>query len=390
MIYTLTMKGYGADSMGKTAQTLMPFFMALALALLVPVAAGTAPRPETVRVAVLKGVDQVRIEGTGLLVTDSRGTQLRLTPPLQLKADRKRVTVNGRPVEALSISIPVMALVNGKGYRSSLSITAEDRGLLVVNELPLEEYLVGLINSEISSTWPLEAIKAQAVIARTYALYQKEARKTARYHLEATVSDQVYHGAHAEDDRAAEGVKETSGETLIYNGVPAQTFFHANCGGHTEAADQVWSGKIPYLAGVPCRYCLDTPTAAWEVTLPLAKIEGLLKSGGVAVAGLRGLEAGPRNESGRLTSLRLKTDGVPQELAATAFRKALGTTVIRSTGFEVTVADDQARFKGTGYGHGVGLCQWGARGRAAEGFSYREILEYYYPGTVLKKPVDVL
>jgi len=371
--------------MGKTTKAMMPFFIVLFLIVFLPLPAVSAGRPEMIRVAILKGIDQVLVDGTGLLVMDGRQEQLRVTPPLTVKGDRKRLSVNGRAVASLIISAPAVAIVNGKGYRGSIEIAPSERGLIVVNELPLEEYLVGLINCEISSVWPLEAIKAQAVVARSFALYQKEARRGAPYHLEATILDQVYDGCAVEDARAALGVRETAGEVLTFNGSVALAFFHSNCGGHTEAVEQVWSAKLSYLGGVPCRYCLDAPTASWDVTLPLSKIEVLLKGGGVPVAGLRNIRTGPRNGSGRLSTVQLITLKGIQELPATTFRKALGYTVIRSTGFEVTVSGDSARFTGSGYGHGVGLCQWGARSRAADGFSYREILAYYYPGTVVKK-----
>jgi stage II sporulation protein D len=110
----------------------------------------------------------------------------------------------------------------------------------------------------------------------------------------------------------------------------------------------------------------------------------------VPVAGLRDIKAGLRNDSGRLSTVHLTTAKGIQELPATSFRKALGYTVIRSTSFEVAVSGDSVRFTGSGYGHGVGLCQWGARSRAADGFSYREILAYYYPGTVIKKATNGL
>lgn len=371
--------------MGKTTKAMAPFFIVLFLVIFSSSPAVPAVKPEMIRVAILKDVDHVRVDGTGILVMDGRLEQIRMTPPLTVKQALKRLMVNGRVVSSLIISAPAVAIVNGKSYRGAIEITPAERGLLVVNELPLEEYLVGLINCEISSVWPLEAIKAQAVVARSFALYQKEARKGAPYHLESSVLDQVYDGCAVEDARSAFGVRETAGEVLTYNGGVAPAFFHSNCGGHTEAAEQVWSAKLPYLGGVPCRYCLDVPTASWDVTLSLAKIETLLKAGGVSVAGLRDIKAGLLNKSGRLSTVRLTAIKGYQELPATSFRKALGSTVIRSTNFEVTVSGNSARFTGSGYGHGVGLCQWGARSRAAEGFSYREILAYYYPGTVVKK-----
>ncbi len=376
--------------MDRIIKALLPFFVVVIL-LLVPIASvHSTVKPEMIRIAVLKSVDQVKVDGVGLLVMDGRQEQLRISSPLTVKRDRKRLLVNGRQVDSLTISVPAVAIVNGKGYRGTLEITPVERGLLVVNELPLEEYLIGLINCEISSVWPMEAIKAQAVVARSYALRQKESRKGARYHLESSVMDQVYDGCSVEDERAALGVRETAGEVVTFNGETAMTFFHSNCGGHTEAAELVWSAKYPYLGGVPCRYCLNVPSSTWDVTLPLTKIESLLKAGGVSCSGLREILPGTRNDSGRLTTVRLKTDREIQEIPATSFRKALGYTTIRSTNFDITATGDEIRFIGNGYGHGVGLCQWGARSRAADGFNYREILEYYYPGTTLKKVTNGL
>ena len=304
--------------MGKTTKAMMPFFIVLFMMVFVPSPAVSAVRPEMIRVAVLKGVDQVKVDGTGILVMDGRQEQIRVTPPLTVKGDRKRLSVNGRAVDSLTISVPAVAIVNGKSYRGTLEIMPAERGLLVVNELPLEEYLVGLINCEISSVWPLEAIKAQAVVARSYALYQKEARKGALYHLESTVLDQVYDGCAVEDARAALGVRETAGEVLTFNGDVVPAFFHSNCGGHTEAVEQVWSTKISFLGGVSCRYCLDAPTASWDVTLSLAKIEVLLRAGGVSVTGLRDITPGSRNGSGRLSTVRLATARGNQEIPTTS------------------------------------------------------------------------
>jgi stage II sporulation protein D len=259
--------------------------------------------------------------------------------------------------------------------------------MLVINDLPVEEYLVGLINCEISSQWPMEAVKAQAVIARTYALYQREARRGAPYHLESTVLDQVYEGCLIEDSRALRGVRDTEGEVLTWRGEVIQAFFHSSCGGHTEASENVWGFPLPYVAGVDCRYCILAPTVRWELTLPLRRIEAALKGAGIPVSGLKAIKAGSRNVSGRLVDIMLVASGGPQAVPAVKFRQALGYGVIRSTNFTLREEGSDVTFRGMGYGHGVGLCQWGAKARATEGFDYREILAYYYPGTVLEKRI---
>ena len=347
--------------------------------------AGASFQSDTIRVALLKGAETVRLDGTGVLAIADGVDPLRLTLPVQARRVRDGVSVDGRTVRKLVFSAPAVLLVNGKGYRGTIEVTPSDKGLLVVNELPLDDYLIGLINCEISSQWPMEAIKAQAVIARSYAVYQRESRGNALYHLESSVLDQVYAGCDIEDSRAARGVQETAGEVLTYNGKVIQAFYHSNCGGHTEAAENVWGSPIPYLKGVEDKYCQSAPSAKWEQTITLGRIESQLRNSGYKVTGLKDIRTGRRNASGRLTELVLVTANGCQTLSAPKFRMAVGSTVIKSTNFEVRIAGDTAVFTGVGYGHGVGLCQWGAKQRASDGFDYREILAYYYPGTKLVK-----
>ena len=346
---------------------------------------GAALRPETVRVALIKGAESIRLDGIGVLLTDGRGAPLRLEMPLEVKRVKDGITVNGKSVPGLIASAPARVTVNGKGYRALLEVTAADKGLLVVNELPLEEYLVGLINCEISSAWPIEAVKAQAVIARSYAVYQTQARRGAPYQLESSVMDQVYEGCDLEDSRAARGVQETAGEVLVYDDKVIQAFYHSNCAGHTESSKNVWGLAIPYLLGVPCRYCDEGNPSRWEQKIPLKKVEAALRGAGFQVSGLRELKIQRRNESGRVAELGVGSASGKATVPGVAFRKALGYGVVKSTNFEIRISGDDCLITGSGNGHGVGLCQWGAKQRAGDGFQYREILSYYYPGVKLAK-----
>ncbi len=341
--------------------------------------------PENVRVAVLKGAESVRIDGTGLTAVDENGRRLDMGGPVTVKAENGGISVNGGIVRKLRCSARVVVRINGKSFRDVIEILPLEKGLLVINELPLEDYLAGIINSEISSQWPIEAIKAQAVVARSYAVYQMEARKNMPYQLESTVMDQVYDGYDGEDSRAVRGVRETSGEVLTFNGKVIQAFFHSSCGGHTEASEKVWSVAQPYLKGVACKYCLASPSVKWEKTIPLKKLEALLRKGGYNVRGICGIIPLARDESGRIGPMSILYPGGSINISAVDFRKTVGYGVIRSTDFEVCISGEDAVFTGAGYGHGVGLCQWGAEKRAEEGFNYREILSYYYPGTTLEK-----
>jgi stage II sporulation protein D len=347
-------------------------------------AAGT--RPESIRVAILRGAEEVRVDGDGLLATDESGYPVAVPSALLIrKHSTDTISIGGRPCKRLTISPSSTLRVNGKSYRGLFEFFPAEKGVLVVNEMPIEEYLVGLINCEISSLWPVEAVKAQAVIARSYAIYQKDARRNALYHLESSTLDQVYDGVDIEDSRAVRAVEDTKGEVLAFGSDVIQAFYHSNCGGHTEAAANVWGAEVPYLQGVECRYCLNTPSARWELSLPLKKVESLLKNSGYQVSGLKEVRTGRLNRSGRVVDMSLSTAKGVVTISAVNFRKALGYTVIKSTNFSLRQKGDGLLFSGAGNGHGVGLCQWGAKQRAGDGFNYQEILAYYYPGVRIEK-----
>jgi stage II sporulation protein D len=365
-----------------TMRTLKIVMGLIVLALVLPMVSRAASSDtETIRVAVYRGSESIRINGVGLEATSLSGSRLELSFPLVVKREGIGISAGGMNLRSLKITAPRFVQVNGKGYRGTLEVYPSEKGLLVVDEILLEEYLVGLINCEISSQWPMEAVKAQAVVARTFALYQKQSRKNLLYHLESTVYDQVYGGSDIEDSRAARAVEETHGEVVSYDGKVIQAFFHSSCGGHTEASQNVWSVKLPYLRGVECTYCMKTPSVLWEQTLSPKKIASLLRAAGYSVAGLEQIRVKSRYPSGRIEYLELVSADKIVTIPAVAFRKSIGYGVIRSTDFEVKLIDDAFVFIGLGYGHGVGLCQWGAKQRAEQGFSYREILSYYYPGT---------
>lgn len=367
-----------------------PFFTVIAVIFWVTGMTTDAAVPdETIRVAIVTNAATVVVDADGMLATRENGSAVALVAPVTVKAGLDTVIVNGTSYRRLTFASPAAVFVNGKPYRGVAEISPGEKGLLVVNQLPLEEYLVGLINCEISSAWPMEAVKAQAVIARTYALHRKELRKNAFYHLESSVIDQVYDGCQIEDSRAKRGVSETAGEVLSYNGALIQAYYHSNCGGKTEASENVWGASLPYLKGVECEYCLTNPSSVWEQKLSLKTIEEKLRASGYKVLGLSDIRAGIRNSRGRLKNVVLVSLRGETSLTGDQFRKTVGYGIIKSTQFSVKVANGEALFSGSGNGHGVGLCQWGAKQRALDGFSYAEILSYYYPGTVLKKFFDI-
>jgi stage II sporulation protein D len=185
-------------------------------------------------------------------------------------------------------------------------------------------------------------------------------------------------------------VYDTEGEVLTYGGGIIQAYYHSSCGGRTEASENVWGTSIPYLKGVECQYCLTTPTATnWDYKLPLNEIEERLRAGGHKVSGLNDIKAGTMNSRGRLKQVVLFATKGGGTINGVQFRKAVGYGFIKSTRFSMKNSNNEISFSGSGNGHGVGLCQWGAKQRALDGFGCGEILSYYYPGTELKKLSDI-
>lgn len=345
---------------------------------------------ETIRVAIVKSASEVTVTGDGLLVTNEAGEAVAPSFPASVRYAKDSLLMGGKRYRRLSFSASSAVYVNNKPYRGLAELSVGDNGILIVNQLPLEEYLVGLINCEISSAWPIEAVKAQAIIARTYALSRKTARVGSSYHLESSVIDQVYEGCLIEDSRSRRAVLETEGMVLKFAGSIIQAFYHSSCGGHTEASENIWGASLPYLKGVECQYCLTSPTATvWEYKISLSEIEERLRAGGHKVSGLIDVKPGPVNSRGRLKQVVLQAAKGSIAISGEQFRKAVGYGVIKSTRISMKNSKNEISFSGSGNGHGVGLCQWGAKQRALDGFACGEILSYYYPGTELKKLSDI-
>lgn len=248
-----------------------------------------------------------------------------------------------------------------------------------VQEFPLERYVVGVLAKEVVSDWPLEALKAQAVASRTYVLYRKAHPRAPEYDVEADTRDQVFENKRRYPKAILAAVRETEGEVLQHEGQAFESFFHSCCGGMSERADQVWPGTgVPPVEEVhQDPYCSACPRDRWEFQISRGELGEILSLPfeEVAVTG--------RNESGRVTEITFQSGKEKIAMDGVALRQKVGDDKIRSTLFEIAGAGDPVVFSGRGSGHGVGLCQWGAKGMADRGKSYHEILEFYYPGASL-------
>lgn len=274
--------------------------------------------------------------------------------------------------------------VAGRPYRGIIELRRTPSGqITVINELPLETYLYGVIKMEVNPAWPAEALKAQAVAARTLALYSIGRYQAEGYDVRATTDTQVYGGILAEDPRTIAAVDATRGEVLVYQGRPILAVYHSDSGGMTESSEFVWGGRYPYLRGVPDPF---TAAAPWRVRMDLLTFEAHLRRAGRPAGGLERIVVEQLTPSGRAAAVRLFFQTGTVTLRGTELRSLLGVTVMKSTLFTARLLEEEqaVEFAGRGSGHGVGMSQWGARGLALQGMGYVHILRHYYAGVSLE------
>ncbi len=340
-----------------------------------------------IRVLIFQEVAQIKVSGQDLLLQDSKTGEALLKNPgfSALAFEREsgpRLRVRGQPIFApgfLLTSSSGSLAVNGRTYRDKLKIfPGGNKDLWGINELPLEEYLVGVVTCEISPQWPLEALKAQAVVARTYALFQKGRHPGELYDLDSTVNDQVYEGTGKEDARSRQAVKETEGELLLYQDEPIFAVYHSCCGGKTELSKHLWAVDYPYLKSTVCNYCLNSPFYFWNSQVDPERLRKSLANLGSFDSKVIGIEILERSESQRVLRLSIKGEKDSLEITGKDFRRLVGYDLLRSTNFVIQESNGNFLFSGGGWGHGTGLCQWGAKGLAETGVDYQSILKYYY------------
>ena len=282
-------------------------------------------------------------------------------------------------------------------YRGALDIVVKpDKKFLVVNTIEIEQYIRGVLYHEVSHRWPMEAMKAQAVAARTYALYQMKKNNADEYDVTGDIYSQVYGGKNSERFRTNIAVKRTIGKILVYNNKVLPAYFHASCGGHTENARNIWGEDLPPLSGVPCPFCALAPHANWKRNFRSKDIQDKLAADGYpnmgAIADIRVVSLNP---SGRINNLLFTArDGKTTTVPGIKFRGIIGPNTVKSNKYEVVMKGYYFDLIGKGWGHGVGMCQWGAHQMAEERHKYDEILSFYYPGADIvdyreQPPVDL-
>lgn len=361
----------------------------------------------------------------------------------------------------LAIMLNFMIIINGISY-ASVDVPSRVKIKMpngTISKIDFDEYLYGVVSSEMPTSYTsngktyetdIEALRAQAVVSRTYALYNINANKYDGYDLTASTSDQVYKFGSVKDI-VREAVDSTSGEVITYDGEVIDAFFSASSGGYTEASENVWSSALPYLKAVADPYEVENKNTTWEVTLTADEIEDKLLAKGVDIGNVTNVEIIDTSDSGRVTLVRITGSKVDKKTGEYKFveyknnnaRTIFGlksqwytinddapvvpkqkttkktkpveeepeeiievkkelkpllkafTDIIRGNEVDLTQINSQYyavknatntyTFRGRGYGHAVGMSQYGAIGMAENGFDYEEIIKWYYTGVKITK-----
>jgi len=300
--------------------------------------------------------------------------------------------------------------VDGRAYRGVLEVFAGSGGITAVNVVPLEAYLAGVVNAEMGRRAPNEraALEAQAVIARTYALRNLGKSAASGFDLVAGVTDQAYGGIASETAEGRDAVRATRGEVMTYDGELIVPFYHSTCGGSTAAPEEAFRTvrSTPYLRPVSDRhgdgaYCDISPRFSWSVEWDGPALRRILRQTVPSTIGvdaeqvdeIHDLRERRRGPSGRVAELRIGVSGgeIPvfgpdvRAVLRTPDGRMLGSTLIQLAAERREGVVAHLRVEGRGWGHGVGMCQWGAVGRARAGQSAKTILETYFPGAHLAR-----
>ncbi|HAX76444.1 MAG TPA: sporulation protein [Cyanobacteria bacterium UBA11372] len=272
--------------------------------------------------------------------------------------------------------------IGDKWYRGRTLVVPSSKGLTAVNYVDLEQYLYSVLGGEVYNSWPVETLKAQAVAARTYALYQRQTRGNTIYDVGNTIAWQVYKGIEDEAPSLYAPVNATAGQVMAHNGRLILAAFHASSGGHTENVENVWSEPRPYLRAVP-DFDQGTPNFQWVERFSPQELGRRITGVGNVVSVL------PERISpfGRVLSMKVVGTNGSRVVTGAALRQNLG---LKSTWFSIapegsTSTPTAFRIDGRGFGHGLGLSQWGAYNMGRSGANYQQILQHYYQGANLAR-----
>ncbi len=266
-------------------------------------------------------------------------------------------------------------------YRGNLELVAIDDTIQAINIVDLEDYLRGVVPAEMQASWPMSALKAQVVAARTYTLASLS--PDAAYDVCATIECQVYEGMSAEHHLSDQAIHETTGMVLTYGDTFAYTYYHADSGGEVASSLEVWGLNLPYL-DVKTDYVQNSPNSNWTFNLEPNTVQKVIKAYGYDIDRVKSVRILEKSNSGRVAKIEIRGEVKTLELQGTILHKIIRDWGLKSTHFEL-VGGGGLLVRGEGWGHGVGMSQYGARTLANHNYDYHQILDFYYPGTVLRQ-----
>lgn len=269
-------------------------------------------------------------------------------------------------------------------YRGNLRIVPiQSGGYYAVNVLPLENYLLSVVPSEMPAGWHEEALKTQSVAARTYAVFQMLQNRDREFDMEADVSSQMYLGIRQENSRTTNAVNATRHQILVHSGKPIVAYYHSHSGGKTASAEEVWGQKLEYAVPRDSSYCDLGNKMEWSLSENWDSVSKKLSP--LNLGEIKDIRKSADTPSGRADLVEVVGTSSKTEIKGQDFRRMIGFGRLKSLRFEIEKSDNGLHFRGKGFGHGVGMSQWGAYGMSMKGFDYREILSHYYTGISLAR-----
>lgn len=303
------------------------------------------------------------------------------------------LTLNGRPAGSATLYVPPTTgsrvQIGRTTYRGGVLLRAQRGQVQGINVVNVEDYLRGVVPAEMPALWPETALQSQAVVARTYVA--RRVNPKAPYDICATTSCQMYPGVSGEHERTNAAIDTTRGEVLTFGGELADTYFSANSGGYTASAAEVWGKNLSYLPAKPDPQSVTASgdRGRWTLSIPQGRVQSVLGGYRLNVGTVRKVTFNRVSASGRVEEVTITGSARTSKLsgaAAGGFVRALGAPSSRAQieGGGAVSGTQPLRLSGQGSGHGVGLSQYGALGFAREGRTHREVLGFYYPGTVVQ------
>lgn len=371
----------------------MRLLLALLLLLSAAPQAPAAPKADPrIRVAIARNASTLKLKTSSRIYVQevSTGQKYMLVEnaSYDVRPAGRGIAIAGQeltsPVKLLAADGGEQIRLGGNLYMGDIVIkTGPGDKLDLIEHLSIEDYLKGVLPSEMSPDWPLEALKAQAVASRTYAT--RFINPTRDYDVTNGVEMQVYSGTNKINSRIIDAVDSTRGEVLKYKGKLVMAFFHACCGGHTASSKSAWGEAVTKpLFGVADPFCKPSRHYRWEYFLSGSDLLKFIQSQSSTALRVTGLKIHQKDRSGRAASFKVATDKGHKVVSATEMRKRFGTFEFRSTYItSITPVKGGFELAGRGWGHGVGMCQEGARYMANKGRPYTRILRHYYPGAAI-------